>query len=340
LNPDTTVWGARKIGPGQLSFKSDVLKEVKRKYDRKFEGTKRALTSLTAALFIPALIAPEVVDIIAKKMPFIAMIQKKRMTSSTMTILVRATDQIANIDFATDSAATLTPITQARTSISVTAKLLFVAGQVSHFLQSAAQETTDVYAKEIEDHFIDMQGFKEKACIAAEKAATGTWAGHFTAANGWDGIIKEIETNASANFTALSAQSINISHLEKISENVAANNGEVAAYICDRSTFTRIRNLAKDFKRYSENDNNLGFPNENFSFDGELVYPSNFMSRAINERAVFGFDLEAVQYRELLPDTLFEVAQDMSPSKKFFFEHFGTFVVVAPTQCSAYVNGA
>jgi hypothetical protein len=336
---DEMTWGAEKGMSGELEFKRNVLNSMKKTYDRKFAGTQKVLTSISAAVFIPVLIAPEVVDIVAKKMPFLAMLQKKPMNSQFMRINRRATDQISNIDYTTDTGATLVPIDQAYTKIDIEAKLLFVAGQVTHFLQSASQETLDIYAREIEDHFIDMQGFKEKAFLTGEIAATGTYAGHFTVANGDDGIIKRIESGFVANFTALTTQSINVSHFEKIAENIMASNGEISAYICDRSTFTRIRSLAKDFKVYSENDINMGFPGQNFSFDGTPVYPSNFMSRTSGERAVVGFDINALELRELLTDTLFEAAQDLSPSKKFFFEWFGTFVVTAPEQCSTYVNG-
>lgn len=344
MNPDTVIWGSKDVS-GRLSedtFQSTMLHEIKKTYDRRFEGTtaKAGLTSINASVFIPTLIAPDVVDIVAKKTPFYAMVPKKPMTSSSMDILRRATDQISSIDFTTDTAATLSPLNQAYTKISITAKLLFVAGQVSHFAQVATQETADLYAKEIQDHFIDMQGFKEKAIITGEKTADGAYAGHFTIANGYDGIIKRIEDGASDNFNELSSQSINLGHVDQMAEDIFANNGEPSAIICDRSTFTRLRSLAKDFKKYEENDINLGYPDQRFSIDGIPVFPSNFMSRTANEKAMFMFDIGAVEYRELLPDTLFEVAQDMSPSKKFFFEHFGTFVVTAPEQCAAYVNGA
>lgn len=342
IDPDTVLWGA-KDASGVLSkdtFQKKGLEMIKKRYDTKFDGMQRkALTSVSADVFIPTLIAPGVIDIVAKKMPFFAMVQKKPMTSSKMQILRRATDQISNIDYTTDTGNALTPIDQAYTKIDITAKLLFVAGQVTHFLQHASQETADVYAKEVEDHFIDMQGFKEKAMILGEVAATGAYAGHFTIANGDDGIIKAIE-GVAANYTELSSQSINASHVDLIIENIYANNGETSALICDRSTFTRLRALGKDFKRYEENDINIGYPSQNFSWDGVPVFPSNFMPRTANQKAIFGFDIGAVEYRELLPDTLFEVAQDLSPSRKFFFEHFGTFVVTAAEQCSAVVNGA
>jgi HK97 family phage major capsid protein len=346
LPEGTFLYGA-KGNESILGADSFETKNMQRIHDAYYkrkkaaeETTSKALTSSSVSVLVPTIVEPGVVDVIAKKTPFYAMIPKKIMTSKTMTLSRRASDLVDSIDFSAESANDLTAQDQTYTNITVTAKLLFVAGTLTHFAQAATQETVDLFAQEVQDHFIDLIGFKEKAAIRAEITADGVWNGHFTAANGYDGIVKRIADSASSNLQTLSSQSINLSHIDQLIEDIHVNNGEASAIFCDPSTFTRIRSMARDHKRYDVNDTNFGYPNRSFSFDGIPVMSTNFMSRTANSKAAFAFDITGIEYRVLVPDTFYQVSQDQSPTYKFFFEVFEAFVVVKPEQCAAVINGA
>jgi len=350
----TFLWGAKTLGsridPDSLHTKNWDKISDKHK-DNHMKGlmtslTRKALATVSGSgltdmsVWVPTIIAPGViVDVIAKRTPLYAMVPKYVMTSKIMQLNRRAADVIDSIDFSAENKTVLTELDQDYDSITVTAKLLFVAGVITHFAQVATQETIDLFAQEVNDHFVDMIGFKEKVALRGETSATGTWAAHLTVTNGYDGIVKRIESAASGNLTILSSQAIQMSHVDLMFEDIHANNGVPSAIICDPSTFTRLRTIARDFKKLGENDTQFGFPNFSMSIDAIPVFPSNFMPRVSGQKAAICFDINALQYRVLLPDTYIPVAQDASPTFKFFFETFEAFVVLAPEWCAAVING-
>lgn len=348
------LWGAKTLGsridPESLHIKNwEKISEKHKPAHMKglvASLTRKALATVGGggltdmSVWVPTIIAPGViVDVIAKRTPLYAMTPKYVMTSKIMQLNRRAQDVIDSIDFSAENASVISELDQDYDSITVTAKLLFVAGVITHFAQVATQETIDLFAQEVNDHYIDMIGFKEKIAIRGETAGTGTWAAQVLVANGYDGIVKRIESGAAGNLTILSSQSIQMSHVDLMFEDIHSNNGVPSAIICDPSTFTRLRVMARDFKKLGENDTQFGFPNFSYSIDAIPVYPSNFMPRVSGQKAAICFDINAIQYRVLLPDTYVPVAQDASPTYKFFFETFEAFVVLAPEWCAAVING-
>lgn len=340
IPPGSHIWGAvQKKGVLTEDSYRDILDTVAKEFAKYGEEVvSKALTSTSASVFIPTIIAPGVIDVVKQKLPFYAMIPKKTMLSKFLNLPKRAADIVSSIDYEAEGTSALSPVDQTYTDINLTAKLLFVAGQLTHFAQATSQTTVDLYAQTVEDHFLDLQKFKEKATIRAEIASTGTWGAHFQQANGYDGIVKQIET-AATNLITKSSAAISLANIDKLGEDITANNGEASAIIMDPSTFTYIRSVARDHQRIGPNDTSFGIPSRSFTLDGTPCFPSNTMPRTSGQKAAFAFDITGIEMRTLIPDTFFEVAQDLSPTKKFFFEAFEVFAVTKVEQCAAVING-
>ena len=332
---------------GIEDFRADGLllaaKKTKDQFKKEFGADSpveiiKTLAVSNVGSLLPEVVIPQLIDIVRRNFPYATYIDKPSWGSKTVH-QPRRTAGVTPVWGAGDGAA-LTGQDQTFTEKTANMAYLYTPGSVA-WPATRVSPIINPLIESIQGHYFDHMKYKEQVLLRGFNAGTSNVASAIdlsATASGIMGLLPDLEDNSRLTDLA-GARRITLTDATDISEKIETNNGQISYYLCDRATYTQLRNEVVAAQRNQPNDPRWGFNLNQLNIDGVPVLWSHGLSTSSGQKVLIGVDARAVKEFVNTPPEYVDVAQQMADKKEFFYRNYFTHLVVAPEWCYAYVDG-
>lgn len=332
---------------GIEDFKADGLMLAAKKtrdYFKKEFGVKspteiiKTLAVSNIGALLPEVVYPQLIDTVKRNYPYCTYIDKITWASKTVH-QPRRTSGVTPVWGAGDGAA-LTAQDQTFTEKTANMAYLYTPGGVA-WAATRISPIINPLVESIQGHYFDHMKYKEQVMLRGFNTGTSNISSAIdlsAQSSNIMGLLPDLEDNSRVTDLA-GARQITLTDATDIAEKIENNNGQLSYFLCDRSTYTQLRNEVVAAQRNQPNDPRWGFDLNQLNIDGVPVLWSHGLSISSGQKVLVGIDARATKEFLNTPPEYVDVAQQMADKKEFFYRNYFTHLVVAPEWCYAYVDG-